>query len=363
MAKEFKDFTFCGQKLSDLNANYISVDFDNDEDINLGLERDFESGDGNRYKVEPTYFYDKWSDGLEIELDIMKNPCEYSSYDKLKFTKKEISDIAKWLTSSHFPEWLVFEYDESIEDDAVRYYGYFTNIETYVAGRNVYGLKLHYKCTTPFGYTDEIVKTRPVTSMDNFIIQNNSDELYSYIYPKIEIKPHGNGYVYILNLSDCTTLASGTLTKSDTQLSYADSMLDTVEKYAKDNNYEITYTGKGAFNIELICDDTAVQFTLTDSYGNEKKCTAYYIEESKIYSIIEGGFMYMKVYKDLDVYMDCSKLTITDELGRMVTYDKLGIGDVDFMYWLRLFHGNNSIQLYGNADFSFKYMESRKVGE
>lgn len=363
MAKEFKDFTFCGQKLSDLNVNFISVDFDNDEEISLGLERDFEVGEANRYKVEPTYFYDEWSDGLEMELDIMKNPCKYSSYDDLKFTKKEISDIARWLTSPHFPEWLLFEYNESVTDDAVRYYGYFTNMETYVAGSNVYGLRLYFKCTTPFGYTDEITTTRSVTSIDNCIIGNNSDELYSYIYPKIEIKPNANGYVYMLNLSDCTTLTSTTLSLSAAQFSYADSMLDMVEEYAKNNNYEITYTGTGAYNIELVCDDTVVQFTLTDSYGNERKCTAYYMPESKVCSIIEGGFMYMKVYKDLDIYIDCAKLTINDELGRMITYDKLGIGDVDFMHWPRLFYGNNSIQLYGNADFTFKYMESRKVGE
>lgn len=363
MAKEFKDFTFCGQKLSDLNANFISVDFDNKEEIPLGLERDFEVGDRNRYRVEPNYQYDKWSDGLEMELDIMKNPCKYSTYEELIFSKKEISDIARWTTSSHFPEWIIFEYNEGAESEATRYYGYFTNIETFVAGRNVYGLKLTFKCTTPFGYTDEIVESRSVTSVDNFILTNNSDELNSYIYPKIEINPHSDGYIYILNLSDCTTLTSGTLSLSATQISYADSLLDTVEQYAKNNGYTVTYTGKGAFNIELICNNTAVQFTLTDSFGGEKKCTAYYLTDSKAYYIIENGFMYMQVYKDLIVNMDCAKLTINDELGRMITYDKLGINDVDFMYWFKLAYGNNSIQLYGDADFTFKYMESKKVGE
>ena len=32
MAKEFKDFTFMGKKLSDLSVKYVSVDFDDDAD-------------------------------------------------------------------------------------------------------------------------------------------------------------------------------------------------------------------------------------------------------------------------------------------------------------------------------------------
>lgn len=39
MAKEFKDFTFMGKKLSDLSVKYVSVDFDGDADVNMAMER------------------------------------------------------------------------------------------------------------------------------------------------------------------------------------------------------------------------------------------------------------------------------------------------------------------------------------
>ena len=42
MAKEFKDFTFMGKKLSDLSVKYVSVDFDGDADVNMAMERDME---------------------------------------------------------------------------------------------------------------------------------------------------------------------------------------------------------------------------------------------------------------------------------------------------------------------------------
>ena len=73
--------------------------------------------------------------------------------------------------------------------------------------------------------------------------------------------------------------------------------------------------------------------------------------------------MYMKVYKDLDVVIDCKNMTIEDSIGRMVTYDKLGISDIGYMYWLRLMNGNNSIMFHGNCEFTIEHIEARKVGE
>lgn len=44
MAKEFKNFTFMGQRLSDLSVKYVSVDFDGDADVDMAMamERDME---------------------------------------------------------------------------------------------------------------------------------------------------------------------------------------------------------------------------------------------------------------------------------------------------------------------------------
>ena len=361
MAKQFKDFSFCGQKLSDLSTKYISVDFDNDSDINLAMERDMEMGETNRYRNEANYFYDTWTNVLEFDLHIMKDVCTYANQKDLEISKEEIRDITKWLSSPHLPEWIKFTYDDT-NNDVTDYFGWFSNIETFVSGGKVYGLKLHYKCTTSFGYTDEITKTETVTSYKNILISNNSDCLNDYLYPKITITPNSNGQIFFCNLNDMEVLQSGTLTQSSK--SYFESLLDTLESYAKSKGYTVRYTGTGANNIESLCDNTAVQFYLVDSYNNETKCTAYYKNDStKQYQIITGGFMYMSIYRDLDVFIDTEKLIINDSLGRMITYDKLGIKDVDQMYWFRLLPGNNSILLYGNCAFEFKYREPRKVGE
>lgn len=68
MAKQFTDFTFRGKKFSDMKTKYISVDFDsNNDSTSLGMERDMEKGETNRYRVEANYFYDSWSSPIEYE--------------------------------------------------------------------------------------------------------------------------------------------------------------------------------------------------------------------------------------------------------------------------------------------------------
>lgn len=361
MAKQFKDFSFCGKLFSNLNEKYISVDFDNNGEINLALGRDMEKGESNRYKVEPNFFYDTWNEPLNFELDIVKDPCKYDSQDKMEITKDEIRTLTRWLTSSHLPEWIKFEYENN-GSDAVQYYGWFSNIETFVVAGIVYGLKLTFTCTTSFGYTDNIINAATSTKeYVNMLIDNTSDELNSYVYPLITIKPHSNGEIFICNTTDMEVLDQGNVTGT-TASAYFESLLNHVGVYAKNNEYTVRYS-TNTVDIIPLCDNSAVQFYLIDTYGLETKCTAYYNIVTKEYQIITGGFMYFNVYRDLDMCIDTQKLLINDSLGRMITYDKLGIYDVDQMYWFRLLNGTNTLLLYGDFDISFIHIESRKVGE
>lgn len=369
MAKICKDLIFDNKKLSSIKIGkepkYIFVNFGDGSEIPLALDRDMEKGESNRYRNEGNYFYDTWSDGLQLEFNIIKNPDVYNSQAEMEITKDEIREITRWLSSSHLPQWLEIEIceTEENENDAVRYKGWFNSIQNWVVFGTVYGMILQFKCTTPFAYTKDIVHETTVSTYKNMLITNNSDEIKSYCYPTIRVEPKTTGYVYICNLSDCTLLKNGILGGSVG--SYFDALCSTADKYAKEHGYTLEYAAPPGevFNIIPICDETAVQFYLVDKYGNRKKCTAFFLPDTKEYRIIEGGFMYMKVFASNNVDIDCQKLTIVDSTGRMVTYDKLGINDVDMMYWFRLINGNNTLLLYGNANFKITHVESRKVGE
>lgn len=359
MFKQFNDFEFDGKKFSELSSEYIQVNLGDEMDISIAMERDMESGDTNKYRTtESNYFGDKWSDTLPLELHIIKDPCVYSSQSKQAITQKDLRELTKWLTSPHYPNWIVFDnVDEN--DDVTRYCGWFNNIEPFAVNGYIYGLKLHFKCTTPFGFTEIKSNIKTVTTYENMIVTNDSDESQNYCYPTVKIKPNDNGEVFIVNMSDCNILDEGQLTES-----YFSSLLTKVQAYATLQGYTLTYTGTGAQNIIPICNNTAVQFYLEDIHnGIKKKCTAFYRTDNYKYTIVDGGFVYMKVYQDLEVHMNCQHLTINNSIGRMITYDKLGVTDVDHIYWLRLLNGNNTLLLHGNAEFEILHQESRKVGE
>lgn len=361
MSKQCKDFTFANKKLSSF-GNFITVDFNGgDSEVILGLQREMEQGSTNTYRVEANYYGDRWSDVLQFEIHLMKNPCVYNNQDELKFTKNEIRQITRWLTSPHKPQWIKFEYKEDVDNDVTNYKCWFSNIETWVVGENVYGLKLFVSCTTPFGYTDDIESTYTIGSYSNVIVENNSDELESYCYPKVIIEPKANTGIYICNLSDCEVLDVGKLNL--TSSTYFESLLDVIENYAILHGYSLRYAGGLEDTVIALCDNTAVQFYLTDKFNNETKCSSFFLSDTGNYWILVGGFMFMEASRDLNIYMDCQRLLITDSIGRMVTYDDLGISDVDNMYWLRLKNGYNTLLLYGNAKFTIIHKESRKVGE
>lgn len=362
MAKQFKDFTFMNKKFTSVLPDYISSSLDIEEEKNLALERDMEIGGTNRYRTEANYFYDKWTANLHFDLFITKNICKYENQNDLKITQDEIRKIARWLTSPHLPNWIKFEYSPENNSNVKNYYGWFKNITPWVVGGDVYGLTLSFECTTPFGYTDIIENEITVSTYSNMIIQNESDDLFDYCYPTIEIIPKTNGQIYMCNLTDCKVLDTGTLSLEG---SHIDNLLDNLEEYGMLHGYDVEYglDPEDDFDIVPICNNTAIQFYYIDKYDNRTKCTAFYLPDTLNYQIIEGGFMYMTVYKDLNIYMDCKNLTINDELGRMVTYDKLGILDVDSVYWMRLINGENTLLCFGNCTFKVKHIENRKVGE
>lgn len=371
IARQFKDFTFNERKFSDLNTKYISVFFDNVEERNLSMNRSMMTGETNRYRIEANYFADEWTDTLPIELNIIKDPCEYLSQEEMVITKQEIREITRWLTSPHFPMWIKFEElssEEGEEAESVRYKGYFNDIQTQMAGDSVIGLKLFFKCTTPFGYTDDITNTlSPTGSYTSILVQNDSDELYSYCYPIVNLYPTANTDVAIINLSDCEILTQGTLSITSTTSTYFLGLINAIDTYGELKGYGIKYNfeNEEEGKVKTFCNETFIEFTYVDDYSNnEMKCVAYYDTSNYRYYILHGGAMRLSLSSDLDVHLDCQRLIINDSLGRMITYDKLGVSDVDNIYWLRLLNGQNSLLIYANnCEIEIIHTESRKVGE
>ena len=360
MAKIFEDFVYNGKKLSNLSANYISVDFDNRDEITTGLARTIHKGGTNRFRKEPNYFGTSWEIPLIFELHIMKNPCKYFTQTEMALTQSEIREITAWLSSNHLPQWIEFESVKGCTDE-IRYRGIFQDIQAYVVGGQVMGLKLFFECSTSFGYTYDIVNSFSSTTLaSSVVITNNSDELEDYCYPTLEIIPNSNSYMYICNLSDCEVLERGNV-----ESAASSTLKNVIEDYARLHSYTVEYNQDSSGTVETLCDHTAIEFRYIDEMNNKIKCTAFYYQNGAVYTymLIKGGFMHMELYTGLNIYADCQHLIIKDVTGRMVTYDRLGISDVDSIYWLRLVNGVNNLIISGDCTVNVKHIEARKVGE
>ena len=108
-----------------------------------------------------------------------------------------------------------------------------------------------------------------------------------------------------------------------------------------------------------VCNNTAILFYLTDSYGVKNKYGAYYIENGQYY-IFHGGFFYCQVQRDLQLKLDCKNLALYDELGRPVVLERVGVQAEDNIYWIRLINGYNTFRAFGNVTLDITYLEPRK---
>lgn len=348
MAKKFIDFQFNNKKLSDLSVSYIAANF-NDSDDSLGLAREVVAGERNRYRVEPNSIYTKWSGNISFELNIMKDPCKYANQDDLVIKNSEIREITRWLTSSHSPKWINFTYDPKAtnEDVPACYRGHFVDVTRWEVGGNVYGLILNFECTTPFGYTEEIATKYECSGYRSETIFNDSDELEDYAYPILEIEARANTDFVFINVYDMNVLESGAYG--------AKTLTQYIEDYARVYRYSIEYPEKKSF-----CNNTMIEFTYVDISNNRTKCTAFV--NNGYYFIVSSGVFRFSTLKALRIHVDCQKLLIYDNIGRMITYDDLGVVDADSIYWPRLQNGLNEIIIYCEGDVTIKRRESRKIG-
>ena len=358
MAVIYKDFNYMNKSLQEMGL--ICVDFESESDIPLGLQRTIQKGETNRYRVKSNHIYTSYNDPLEFEIDIVKSVCS-NGYDQseMRFSKNEIREVTRWLSSSTIPQLLI---TTDPNDEILNYCGIFTNIESFVVGGEVYGFALTFSNDSPFAYSDIITNKFQLNGITSCVLLNNSDLLDDYIYPVMRIKPKSNTDFYMINTSDSTILDTGKITISgDSDLSL-NNFLNAIENFARLKGYTVEYYYDSDKYIKAWANNTALRVKFTEKDGTDHYCFAYY-EPDGSYKIIEGGFITLKLYSDLDIDINCELLIIQDSIGRMVHFKNVGLEDEDYIYWLRLISGYNTILFYGvDCTVEIEYRELLKVG-
>jgi hypothetical protein len=143
--------------------------------------------------------------------------------------------------------------------------------------------------------------------------------------------------------------------------------------------YELTYTvtcdSQWGYTPLILCKITSSS-TLTREYSiqNNSDCWEDYVYPTikvspKSHGIItiknktdNGRTMKINALKSDDFYIDCRNLKIYDITKSIVSFEDLGIEDIDDIYWPRLAYGENIFEFTGDATFEISYREPRKVG-
>ena len=143
--------------------------------------------------------------------------------------------------------------------------------------------------------------------------------------------------------------------------------------------YELTYTvtcdSQWGYTPLILCKTTSSS-TLTKEYSiqNNSDCWEDYVYPTikvspKSHGIItiknktdNDRTMKINALKSNDFYIDCRNLKIYDITKSIVSFEDLGIEDIDDIYWPRLAYGENIFEFTGDATFEISYREPRKVG-
>ena len=90
--------------------------------------------------------------------------------------------------------------------------------------------------------------------------------------------------------------------------------------------------------------------------------------EVEIKNLIDGTIMKLIILKENQITIDSRYSRISDISG-VLKFDDLGIEDVDYIYWPKIYNGNNQFAITVSdahttspVDITIKYREARKVG-
>lgn len=252
----------------------------------------------------------------------------YTDINEAAFTEDEINTIMAWLTSPDYPM-LFHMYDYDLDENKnpvyinrkYDYFGLFSNVELQVIDDVVIGLDMTFTTNAPFAWTHEqhvLINTTtsltPGEVTQSFVI--NTPENYREIYPTIKITGIStNEFDYDPETGTYTGSASSR------------------ETITIKNNNDISTSYDYGHQIIQVPREITIKVPHAPIYIDSSK--------GRIYDIVS---------------------TVSGGVNRILSFDDLGLTDVSYIYWPRIFNGANSWTITGNCEVDITYREPRKVG-
>lgn len=143
------------------------------------------------YRSRVNLYNSIYQEPLQFTMDIIK--CNGT-----EFTNDEYSDMIQWLTaSSIYIPLQVTDFEGVTYHKNMEYMAKSTGFDEFIIGNKIIGLRFYFECDAPYGYS--LKQEITFTGGESIIINNQTDELSSDIYPVIKIDCFATEEVQIVN--------------------------------------------------------------------------------------------------------------------------------------------------------------------
>lgn len=150
-----------------------------------------DSGETDTYLTMEPVYSDSYDGAIRTDygakyIDVAKPSVTFIDIDGEDIQPYKVRSVLRWLTGSRQNAWMnVYNVDGDI---VCSYLGRFTDVKLQKMDARVIGIVAYFTATTPWAYSDVQTVTMQLNGATNFSIDNESDELYSLIYPRIIYK-------------------------------------------------------------------------------------------------------------------------------------------------------------------------------
>ena len=155
-----------------------------------------DSGETDTYlSMEPVYT-DSYDGTIRTDYgakynDVAKPSVTFVDPDGEDIQPFKVRSVLKWLTGSRQSAWLnIYNLDG---EPVCSYLGRFTDVKLQKMDARVVGIRAEFTSISPWAYSDEQTVSMTLKGNTEFNIDNNSDDLYSCIYPKVVFENKEDG--------------------------------------------------------------------------------------------------------------------------------------------------------------------------
>lgn len=155
-----------------------------------------DSGETDTYlSMEPVYT-DSYDGSLRTDYgakynDVAKPSVTFVDIDGEDIQPFKVRSVLRWLTGSRQNTWMdVYNIDGEI---VCSYLGRFTDVKLQKMDARVIGIKAEFTSVSPFAYSEVKTVKMNLNGETNFNVDNESDDLYSCVYPRVMFTNNQNG--------------------------------------------------------------------------------------------------------------------------------------------------------------------------